>query len=184
MSNRLSSNFRRLSYEESENILNAVLKESFPDQHFSYKKNNFSGGSYIEIFWTNGPSVMMLEKITSNLEGSVIDPTSEKKKNKIFMIDGVKVQFGIDFIIGRRSLSDLEIQQAIDLVFQNWRADFEREKKNKPAVLEYREGLLWEEYIPSMMISIQAAIQDMLGKITEYDYPKHSKTLERIKNIV
>lgn len=45
------------------------LKKAFPKIKFSVTSKSYSGGNSIDVYWTNGPSVEQVEKITQKYQG-------------------------------------------------------------------------------------------------------------------
>lgn len=53
--------------------IRSLLKESHPGTKFSVKSHSYSGGSSIDISWTDGPSKKSVESVVSHLSGAGFD---------------------------------------------------------------------------------------------------------------
>ena len=81
------------------------LKEAFKGVKFSVKSDKYSGGSSINISYTDGPTVDEVKNIVAKYEGADFDGMQDLKTNKDIIIDGVAYLGGPDFIFVNRDYS-------------------------------------------------------------------------------
>lgn len=102
---------------ETAKFLRTVLKEAFPGIKFSVKTDKYSGGSSIDIRWTDGPTVAQVKTFVDVFEGSYFDSMIDYKGCQYAMLDGQPVRFGGDFIFENRDYSESAILEAIKTVW-------------------------------------------------------------------
>lgn len=122
----------RISPTDTAKLIRVQLKAKFPKVKFSVKTSVYSGGSSINIKWTDGPTGEMVEKICKPYAGSGFDgmtdykysvdawllPTGEAYMRRIeahhgcdgetieAQLDGsIPVSFSADFVFCDRSIS-------------------------------------------------------------------------------
>lgn len=94
-----------ISTADTAKMIRKALKESFAGVKFSVRSSTYSGGSSINIGWTDGPTSSMVDAIARTFEGSYFDGSIHLKGSLKHMIDGVQVDFGVDFIHTNRHLT-------------------------------------------------------------------------------
>ena len=53
------------------------LKAIFPSTKFRVRSSNFAGGDAVDIYWTDGPSYEMVERLVKKYETSTFDPYTD-----------------------------------------------------------------------------------------------------------
>lgn len=54
-------------------LIRSALREAFPDTRFSVRLSRYSGGSSIDVYWTDGPTAEMVECIAGAFQGGYFD---------------------------------------------------------------------------------------------------------------
>lgn len=62
-----------LSVTETAALVRAALKRAFPKITFSVRSKSYSGGSSIDVKWTDGPTTTMVSAVTDQYQGSRFD---------------------------------------------------------------------------------------------------------------
>jgi hypothetical protein len=83
-------------------LIRKALKESFPGVKFSVRSDVYSGGSSINVSWTDGPTSKMVEAVAKTFQGAYFDGMQDYKGSTFAMIDGEQVRFGADFVFCER----------------------------------------------------------------------------------
>jgi hypothetical protein len=60
---------RRIDTAEVAKMIRRDNKRTFPGVKFSVRTERYSGGSSVDIFWTDGPTVDQVEKVTAAYSG-------------------------------------------------------------------------------------------------------------------
>jgi hypothetical protein len=102
-----------ISAAETAKLIRAALKEAFPGVKFSVRSSTYSGGSSINIGWTDGPNDKQVKAVVSSFEGGYFDASIDYKGSVYAMLDGEQVSFAPDFIFTSREYSDAMIERAI-----------------------------------------------------------------------
>jgi len=100
--------------EETEvaKMIRQTLKESFPAVKFSVKTHKYSGGSSIDVGWTNGPTREMVETKVGHFHGATFDGMQDLKEYHESELNGQKVRFANDFLFFNRRVSDDIVMRA------------------------------------------------------------------------
>ena len=103
---------QRISTKDTAKMIREALKAEFPTTKFSVRSSIYSGGSSINISWTDGPTQSQVDQIGKRFEGASFDGMIDLKSyhNSLITFPGdelpTEVQFGADFVFSNRSLSD------------------------------------------------------------------------------
>lgn len=169
---------------ETAKLIRKALKESFPGVKFSVRTSKYSGGSSINVSWTDGPNSAQVNAITEKFEGSYFDGMSDYKGNNYHMMDGKAVSFGADFIFTDRNYSDKLILNAINAAYSTYRNNYEAANIAKPTIEEYKNGSLWNAIDPLRHHhggqSVQNDITEKLSKRSSFVTANKSKTIEKL----
>jgi len=101
------------STAETAKMIRKALAESFPGIKFSVRSKTYSGGSSINVSWTDGPTAKMVDAIAGTFSGAYFDGMQDYKGSTYAMIDGETVKFGADFIFTAREHSDVLRAQVV-----------------------------------------------------------------------
>ena len=100
-----------ISTNDTAKMIRKELKHYFPATKFSVRGNKYSGGSSINIYWTDGPTSNEVDAITKRFEGASFDGMTDCKNyhTSFVILEGtelpVEVSFGADYVFTRRELS-------------------------------------------------------------------------------
>lgn len=72
-----------ISTTDTAKELRKALKEAFASIKFSVKSKTYSGGSSINVSWTDGPTAHMVEKVANHFHGASFDPSQDLKTSHI-----------------------------------------------------------------------------------------------------
>lgn len=159
-----------ISTTETAKMIRKSLKEAFPGVKFSVVSSKYSGGSSINIRWTDGPTTEQVDEITSRFEGAYFDGSIDYKGYRYAMIGGEQVHFSVDFIFTVREYSDESLKLAINGVFVAYPGNC-REYVKKHGIVtldDYKCGNLWNRMVIEggsfQDCSMQACINKNLAK--------------------
>jgi len=82
----------------------AALKEAFPGVRFSVRSRTYSGGSSIDVRWTDGPTTNNVDAAVGKFAGSGFDGMTDMKYSLNTTIEGRRVL--CDFVQCHRDVSD------------------------------------------------------------------------------
>ena len=102
-----------LTVTEVAKMLRRVLKEASPGVKFSVRSSKYSGGSSIDVSWTDGPTSDQVRELASVFEGSYFDGMIDYKGSKYHTLDGEPVTIYCDYIFYRRESSKEALTSAI-----------------------------------------------------------------------
>lgn len=68
-----------ISGVDTAKLIRQALKRQFPDTKFSVRYKSYSGGSSIDVYWTDGPRGAAVERVTSGFAGGGFDGTIDLK---------------------------------------------------------------------------------------------------------
>jgi len=92
-------------------MIRKELKHYFPNTKFSVRGHKYSGGSSINISWSDGPMQNEVDAITKRFQGASFDGMIDLKSyhNSFVILDGAElpteVHFGADFVFTDRKVS-------------------------------------------------------------------------------
>ena len=94
---------RYLTTAETAKLLRQALKERFPTTRFSVRSKTYSGGSSIDIEWTDGPTTTAVDALKAHFEGATFDGMIDLKSYLPAVAhNGEVVKMGADFIFTHR----------------------------------------------------------------------------------
>ena len=88
-----NGNAEWISTPETAKIVRVELAKAFPGIKFSVRSQSYSGGSHINIGWTDGPTTQQVEKITSRFCGRTFDGMDDSTHHHDTEWQGHKVHF-------------------------------------------------------------------------------------------
>ena len=173
-----------ISIAETNKMIRATLKESFPGVKFCVKKGSGSS-SATYIGWTDGPAQAAVEKVVSVYEGAYFDGMIDYKGYKYAEIDGEEVHFAIDFIFYKKAYSEaVKLEVAAEILFEY--AGNDPEYKTAEALIEavyageaYYKGPM-EGANPAAW-SWSSLVKKGLAAKDSYGEPEASKTAASVK---
>lgn len=62
-----------ISPADTAKLIRAALKRSFPRTKFSVHTDTYAGGAAVDVSWTDGPAVALVERVTGRFEGGRFD---------------------------------------------------------------------------------------------------------------
>ena len=96
---------RRIDTAEVAGIIRRELKAKWPTQQFSVRSRRYSGGSSIDVSWTDGPPEKAVDAVVQNFAGADFDSMVDLKSYHNSLYQGESVHFGADFVFTNRSFS-------------------------------------------------------------------------------
>jgi hypothetical protein len=126
-----------LTVTDTAKLIRAALKESFPSVKFSVRSKSYSGGSSINIGWTDGPTSAQVDAVADQFEGGYFDGMIDYKGSVYHKLDGEPVHFCADFVFCNQRLSDELIARGIAVVVKEYGGC------EPITVAEYRNGGAW-----------------------------------------
>jgi len=91
-------------------LIRKELKTHFPATKFSVRSERYSGGSSIDVSWTDGVPTKTVDKIIKPFEGSKFDGMIDLKTSKEdTYYNGKLVCFGVDYVFAKREFSEQNI---------------------------------------------------------------------------
>ena len=107
---------RHIPVTETAKIIRQALKEAFPEIKFSVRSDKYSGGSSINIGWTNGPHHALVDAIAKRFQGGYFDGMTDYKGGRVHKFKGEFVSFGGDFVFCNRTISDDVKARAVEML--------------------------------------------------------------------
>ena len=98
-------NTKHISTTDTAKIIRKVLKESFPGIKFSVRSKTYSGGSAINVDWTDGPTRDQVNAIVKCFEGASFNAYEDFKEYVTREVNGEKYSFGSDWVMTHREYS-------------------------------------------------------------------------------
>lgn len=105
---------------ETAKMIKASLKEAFPGVKWSVRSDSYSGGSSINVGWTDGPNEAQVKAITNRFEGSYFDGMIDYKGNRYHTLDGKPISIHCDFVFENREYSLAMVERAFAAVRQHY----------------------------------------------------------------
>lgn len=97
---------KHYSRTETANLIRKALKESFPDTKFSVTSKSYSGGSSINVSYTDGPLSKDVKAIVDLFEGAGFDGMTDYKYfHKARTFRGELTSFNYGFVFVERNVS-------------------------------------------------------------------------------
>ena len=174
---------------ETAKLIRKALRESFPGVKFSVRSDRYSGGSSINVSWTDGPTGKQVERVAGAFQGSYFDGMIDYKGSRYHKLDGEPVHFFADFVFCNREHTDKAICSAII------KATMEYGTKDLPTLEDFKQGRSlntgpMDGYDGSPFWSWSNIIQRTMGETDRYGQPiegppavapQPSKTLARVE---
>ncbi len=90
---------KRLTAAETAKLVRKALAAQFPETTFSVRSKHYSGGASVDIEYTDGPALKLVNEIVKQFEGCGFDPMQDLKTyNAPRMLNGEEVTFGADYV--------------------------------------------------------------------------------------
>ena len=162
--------------------LRTELKRAFPTVKFSVR---MSGGSAIDINWTDGPTTEQVEVISGKYQAGNFNGMEDKyERNSDNLWPDV---FGGDrYVFTHRDYSDYLVQIAIDNDYVEYAINYKSANIDKPSVVDFRNGRLHTVCDPlrhSNGNSIQSDIHERLAEYSEIEAIKPTNDVPEVKVI-
>lgn len=108
-------NSKYISTTDTAKLIREILKVEFPGIKFSVRSKMYSGGSSIDIGWTDGPTAKQVSAYTGMFEGATFDGMIDLKSYvTITNEDGEEIHYGADFVFENREYSDALTQKVAE----------------------------------------------------------------------
>ena len=101
----------RISTADTAKLIRREVKHYFPNVKFSVRSHLYSGGSSINVSWTDGPTSSEVDVIVKRFQGASFDGQIDLKSyhNSFVVLEGstlpIEVHYGADFVFTNRDLS-------------------------------------------------------------------------------
>ncbi len=139
-----------LSCADTAKLIRSALKEAFPGIKFSVRSHTYSGGSSINVSWTDGPNNAQVEYIADSFSGSYFDGSIDYKGSVYHLTaDGKQVSMGTDFVFCNRNYTDATTQRAIDSIKRHYAGNLKDYAGPAVTIEEFNKGGLRSAYIDS-----------------------------------
>jgi hypothetical protein len=112
-----------ISTTDTAKELRKALKEAFGSVKFSVKSRKYSMGSSIDVKWTDGPTVHMVEKVANRFQGASFDGMQDLKSFHTSIHNGQRVHWGADYVLCSRTISQIILQNAADRIARRYGID-------------------------------------------------------------
>lgn len=104
---------KQMSRVETAKAIRAALKQAFPMTKFYVHSKSYSGGSSIDVSWTDGPTTGQVNPILKSFERCGFDGMQDLKTYlPPTEFKGELVTWGVDYVFGQRSESFEALKQA------------------------------------------------------------------------
>ncbi len=128
---------RWVSLADTAKLIRQDLKRHFPGIKFQVRSKSYSGGSSINVRWTDGPVQKDVESVIKVYEGAEFDGMIDLKSYvDREMPDGTIVHYGVDYVFANREYSnwhpsvvsniDLRKKPTIGELVENWTENLRR----------------------------------------------------------
>lgn len=99
---------RYISSVDCAKLIREALKARFPDTKFAVRTQRYSGGSSIDVTWTDGPSLREVQEVTRRFEGETFDGMIDMAsiQEQIHPDTGERVVYGNSYVFCRREYTD------------------------------------------------------------------------------
>jgi hypothetical protein len=96
---------RTIDTAEVAKIIRTELKKNFPGIKFSVKSSRYSGGSSINVKYSDGPALDAVKSVIGHFHGASFDGMQDLKEYHVSEYNGEAVRFGNDFLFIDREYS-------------------------------------------------------------------------------
>ena len=103
--------------------LRKALKAAFPSVKFSVKSKKYSGGASIDIFWTDGPTTHMVDKVGKRFQGATFDGMDNSMHYHDSIYGGKRVAWGANFVHTSRTVSQALLREAANRIAKRFGID-------------------------------------------------------------
>lgn len=162
---------------ETAKMMRLVLKETFPGVKFGVRSSSYSGGSSINVGWTDGPNEAQVKAAVDVFKGAYFDGQIDYKGYRKHLLDGVPTSFGGDFIFYSRENSDEAIARAVEVVKAQ---NMEGHDAAMITVEAFKTGKLWSMGLDHHW-SAQGMISRRMAKVSHFSNPLPSATRARVQ---
>jgi hypothetical protein len=100
------TNYQTIEETEVAKLIRKVLKAKFPGTKFSVRTSKYSGGSSIDVNYTDGPALPNVEHFINHFHGATFDGMEDLKEYHVSEYEGKAVRFSNDFLFINRSFSE------------------------------------------------------------------------------
>jgi hypothetical protein len=107
---------RYIDTKDVAKLIRRDLARAFPGTTFSVRISRYSGGSSIDVRWTDGPTSDAVERVTGRYEGKGLMDNTDYAPYVDGELDGECVHFGSDYVHCTRSFSPAFAQAVADEV--------------------------------------------------------------------
>lgn len=155
------------------------LKRAFPGVKFSAR---MSGGSAIDVHWTDGPTKSQVEAITGKYQYGNFNGMEDIYEHNA---DNVwpDVFGGNNYVFENRDYSDRLVQIAIDKEYEQHKANYETAGIEKPTVEAFRKGRLYTVHDPKRHFNGNSVQSDIHSILSEYaDIEVIENTVSTLEN--
>lgn len=116
----MSETIKHYSTTETASLIRAELKSAFPGVKFSVRSRSYSGGSSINVSWTDGPTAKEVDRVAGQFAGASFDGMIDLKSYHDSTFRGETVRFGADYVFTNRKISTDLLQRAVRYVNQKY----------------------------------------------------------------
>jgi hypothetical protein len=128
-----------LDTKDAARLIRKDLKRAFPSTTFRVRISRYSGGSSIDVTWTDGPTRALVKPITDYYQGHDFDGMQDLQTSRDpITVEGQQVRTGC-YVFEHRELSDALVARVIAALGDYYHAPEHR----RPTVADYRAGKVW-----------------------------------------
>ena len=96
---------RWIDTKDQAKMIRQSLKEAFPGVKFSVRMERYSGGSSIDVRWTDGPNKAQVEAVIARFRSGGFDAMQDLSYSIGRYLEGEPVRFGASFLFTHRKYS-------------------------------------------------------------------------------
>lgn len=124
----MSNEIKRYTTKQTAKMIREALKTYFPGTKFSVRKEEYTGGSTINVRWVDGASEDSVARIVKYFEGATFDGMRDlkeyKKKTELNEKgEEIRVQYGVDWVHVNRRYSHNFVYQVAKYVIDEYSLD-------------------------------------------------------------
>lgn len=109
----MANEIKSYSTTETASLIRQELKAAFPSVKFSVRSKSYSGGSSINVSWTDGPTGQEVDRVAGQFAGATFDGMIDLKSYHESNYRGERVRFGADFVFTNRKVSADLLKRAV-----------------------------------------------------------------------
>lgn len=173
-----------MSVVDTAKLIRKALKESFPSVKFSVRSEKYAGGASVNVSWTDGATISMVDPILNMFKGAYFDPMIDYQGSITSTYDGEEVKFGAQYISSDRDYSNEAIEKALARLKRKYPEKWNK-LKVEPTVEGYNNnrGTWWSVLFfddgNGLKDSLLDAINEELYKFSFVMKAEASKILEK-----